>query len=67
MPAENRFEWGIGGGAGIEVRTGIGYFLLEGRYHYSFGDIYSTKRRDYFSKASGEVITAKITYLMPFR
>jgi hypothetical protein len=65
MPAENRLEWGISGGAGIEVRTGIGYFLLEGRYSYSFGDIYGTKRRDYFAKASSQVILAKITYLMP--
>jgi hypothetical protein len=67
MPVENRLEWGISGGVGIEIRTGIGYFLLEGRYYYSFGDIYSTKRRDYFSKASSDVMLAKITYLMPFR
>jgi hypothetical protein len=67
MPVENRLEWGISGGAGIEIRTGAGYFLLEGRYYYSFGDIYGTKRRDYFSKASSQVISAKITYLMPFR
>ncbi|MDR1523856.1 MAG: PorT family protein [Tannerella sp.] len=67
MSVENRLEWGIGGGAGIEIRTGAGYFLLEGRYTYSFGDIYGTKRKDYFSKASSQVILAKITYLMPFR
>jgi hypothetical protein len=67
MPVENRLEWGISGGAGIEIRTGAGYFLLEGRYYYSFGDIYGTKRRDYFAKASSQVLLAKITYLMPFR
>jgi hypothetical protein len=67
MPVENKLEWGISGGAGIEIRSGIGYFLLEGRYYYSFGDIYSTKRKDYFSKASCQVFSAKITWLMPFR
>jgi hypothetical protein len=67
MPVENRLEWGISGGAGIEIRTGIGYFLLEGRYYYSFGDIYGTKRKDSFSKASSQVTLAKITYLMPLR
>jgi hypothetical protein len=66
MPVEKKFEWGISGGAGIEVRTGIGYFLLEGRYFYSFGDIYSTKVSDNFSKASSQVITAKVSYLIPF-
>jgi hypothetical protein len=67
MAVENHFEWGISGGAGIEIRTGAGYFLLEGRYCYSFADLYGTRRKDYFSKASGQVILAKITYLMPFR
>jgi hypothetical protein len=66
MPLEKKFEWGISGGAGIEIRSGIGYFLLEGRYYYSFGDIYSTKVRDNFSKASSQVITAKVSYLIPF-
>ncbi|MDR0394155.1 MAG: PorT family protein [Tannerella sp.] len=66
MPVEKKFEWGISGGAGIEFRTGIGYFLLEGRYYYSFGDIYSTKVKDNFSKASSQIISAKISYLIPF-
>ena len=67
MPVEKKFEWGISGGAGIEIRTGIGYFLLEGRYLYSLGDIYGTKRSDYFTKASGQTITAKVSYLIPFK
>ena len=67
MPVEKKFEWGISGGAGIEIRTGIGYFLLEGRYLYSLGDIYGTKRSDYFTKASGQTITAKVSYLIPLK
>jgi hypothetical protein len=65
MPVEKKFEWGIGGGPGIELRTGIGYFLIEGRYFYSFADIYSTQRKDSFAKASTQTIIAKITYLLP--
>jgi len=67
MPVEKKFDWGISGGAGIEIRTGIGYFLVEGRYLYSLGDIYSTKRKDHFTKASGQTITAKISYLIPLK
>jgi hypothetical protein len=63
-PVEKKFEWGIGGGPGIEVRTGIGHFLIEGRYFYSFSDIYSTQRRDDFAKASTQTMIAKITYLL---
>ncbi len=67
MPVEKKFEWGISGGAGIEFRTGIGYFLLEGRYLYLLGDIYRTQRKDFFTKASGQTITAKISYLIPLK
>ena len=64
---QKKFEWGISGGIGIEIRTGIGYFTLDGRYLYSLGDIYNTKREDPFSKASGQTITAKIAFLIPLR
>ena len=64
MAAQKRFEWGISGGAGIEIRTSIGYFILEGRYLYSLGDIYNTRREDPFSKASGQTITVKLSYLI---
>jgi hypothetical protein len=65
MPLEKKLEWGISGGAGIEIRSKIGYFLIEGRFFYSFGDIYSTKRVDNFVKASSQVITVKLSYLIP--
>jgi len=67
MPVENRFEWGLGGGPGMEFRSGIGYFLLEGRYFYALSDFYGTRRGDAFSKASNQVISVKLTYLVPFR
>ena len=66
MPVEKNFEWGLSGGVGLEFRTGLGYFLVEGRYFYAFSDIYSTKRKDYFGKASSQVITIKASYLIPF-
>jgi hypothetical protein len=66
MPAEKSVEWGIGGGPGIELRTGVGYFLLEGRYYYALSDFYGTRRKDAFSKASAQVISVKLSYLIPF-
>ena len=67
MAAQKKFEWGISGGVGIEIRTGIGYFTLEGRYLYSLGDIYYTRQEDPFSKASGQTTTIKLSYLIPVR
>jgi hypothetical protein len=67
MLADKRFEWGIGGGPGLELRTRIGYFLLEGRYYYSLSDFYNTRHQDVFSKASSQMISVRLTYLMPLR
>ena len=65
MKIEQRFDWGLCGGPGIEVRTGIGIFILEGRYYYALGDIFKSRQEDYFSKSSSQVISAKITYMLP--
>ena len=64
MPVQNKFEWGISGGGGIEMRTGIGFFVIEGRYLYSLGDIYHSRKEDPFPKSSSQVISAKISYLI---
>jgi len=68
MPIEKKFDWGLCGGPGFELRTGIGYFLLEGRYYMAFGNIYGSDKSDNFSgKSNPQVITVKLTYLIPFR
>lgn len=67
MAIEKKFDWGLCGGPGIELRTGIGYFLLEGRYYYALGDIFNSRKEDYFSKSASQVISAKLTYLIPIR
>ncbi|MDR3269724.1 MAG: PorT family protein [Tannerella sp.] len=66
MPADKKIEWGLCGGPGLEIRTGMGYFLLEGRYFYALSDFYNTRQQDVFAKASAQVFSFKITYLMPF-
>lgn len=65
MPIDKKFDWGLCGGPGIELRTKIGYFLLEGRYSYSLGDIYKSRKEDVFAKSSSQVFSAKLTYLFP--
>jgi hypothetical protein len=52
------------GGAGIELKTGIGIFNLEGRYYFGLGDIFNNRRGDnaYFSRSAHRVISAKLTY-----
>ncbi len=65
LAIQKRFDWGLCGGPGIEIRTGIGSFLLEGRYYYALGDIFNSRKADPFPKSSSQVISAKLTYLIP--
>lgn len=64
---ENKFDYGIAGGAGIELRTKAGNFLLEGRYYYALSDFYESTKKDYFSRSAHGVITAKLTYLFDLK
>lgn len=65
MPIEQKFDWGLCGGPGIELRTNIGMFIIEGRYYYALGDIFKSRQEDYFSKSASQVISAKVTYMLP--
>lgn len=67
MPIENFFDWGLCGGPGFELRTGIGSFLLEGRYYYALGDIFGNSKADVFAKSSQQVMSVKLGYLIRFK
>lgn len=60
---ENKLDYGITGGLGVELLTGIGHFLVEGRYYYGLSDIYRNSKKDDFSRSGLSTIYGKITYL----
>ena len=64
-PIEKKFDWGLCGGPGLELSTGIGHFLLEGRYYYALGDIYGSQKKDPFARSASQTIGVKFTYLFP--
>ena len=64
MPIENKFDYGIVAGAGIEVHINhVGRFDLEGRYYYGLGNIYGDSKRDYFGTSNHSTIFIKLSYL----
>ena len=67
MAVEKKFDWGLCGGPGIELHTGIGSLILEGRYYYALGDIFNSRKQDHFSRSSSQVLSAKVTYVFPIR
>ena len=60
--AEKRFDYGIAGGAGLELKTKIGNFFVEGRYYYGLSDIFGNSKIDNFGRSAHKTITVKLGY-----
>lgn len=60
--ADRTFDYGLIGGAGMELKTGIGDFDLEGRYYFGLGDIFNNTRADFYSRSAHRIVEAKLTY-----
>lgn len=64
MMVQNKFDYGIAAGAGLEyAHPKLGHFLLEARYYYGLGNIYNNSKRDYFAKSNLGNIVVKAAYL----
>lgn len=64
MAVENKFDYGIAVGAGLEYSNRhLGHFMIEGRYYYGLGNIYGSTKRDYFARSNFGNIVVKFTYL----
>lgn len=64
MPIENKFDYGIAGGLGLEYsHPSVGHFLLEARYYFGLGNIYGNSKRDFFAKSNYSNIYVKVSYL----
>jgi hypothetical protein len=68
LKIQNKFDYGITGGLGMEIRTRkAGSFIVEGRYYYGLADFFDSEKKDYFSRSSHSTITGKITYLFDIK
>ena len=64
MAVENKFDYGVAVGAGVEFSNRhVGHFLVEGRYYYGLGNIYGNTKRDHFGRSNFGNIVIKFTYL----
>jgi hypothetical protein len=63
MKIQRKFDYGIKGTLGLEFRTGIGSFVLDGRYYFGLSDIYNNSRSDFFQASSNKVMGVNLTYL----
>ena len=61
---DNKFDYGLLGGLGIQFDTSVGSFNLEGRYYFGLGDSFDSSRKKVgnFSRSAHRFIAAKLTY-----
>ncbi len=61
--ADKKFDYGITGGLGVELKTKAGNFLLEGRYYFGLSDFYNSTKKDHFSRSAHNIISVRFSYL----
>ncbi|GHU62706.1 hypothetical protein FACS1894123_04120 [Bacteroidia bacterium] len=64
LKVQQKFDYGLKGAIGLEFRTGIGSFILDGRYYFGLSDIYHNTRADIFQSSSNQVIGVNLSYLL---
>ena len=60
---ENKFDYGIIGGLGIDINSKAGHFILEGRYYYGLSDFWKSTKKDEFSRSGHSYIGFRLAYL----
>ena len=64
----HRFDWGVGGGIGMLVKTQqAGTYQLEARFMYSLGTIYASTATDYFRKSHAMMLSLNVGWLWDFK
>ena len=61
---DNKFDYGLIGGLGIEFNTPVGSFDLQGRYYFGLGDSFDNTRSSSsnFSRSAHRYFGGKLTY-----
>lgn len=59
---DKSFDYGIVGGAGLELKTKAGNFFVEGRYYYGLSDIFNNSKIDDFGRSANQTIGIRLGY-----
>ena len=63
MPVKNKLDYGICGGAGMELNLNAKHsLLLEGRFYYGLTDVFPNHKTDIFSSSNSMTITVTLGY-----
>ena len=64
LDVNSKFDYGIAAGMGVEVNVNRrNSILLEGRFYYGLGNVFSCHKSDYFSASPGMSIMVTLGYM----
>ncbi len=64
MEVNSKFDYGISAGLGMEfILRNKHSFILEGRYYFGIGNVFSSSKSDHFGKSNGSSITVTLGYM----
>lgn len=64
LDVDNKLDYGITAGIGIELSTPIGHFMVGGRYYYGLGDVFDNSKKGIFGRSANQAISARVVYLI---
>lgn len=67
LEVDKKFEYGIAAGAGVEMNTKMGHFIMEGRYFYGLSDMFPNTKKDYFDRSANTYIGVRAAYLFDLK
>ena len=62
IPVQQSFDYGLKGAVGLEFRTRIGSFILDGRYYFGLSDVFNSTKSDLFQASPNKVVGVNLTY-----
>ena len=63
----NSFDYGLSAGGGLDMQIGRLHAILEGRYTFGFGDVYSNSKKDVYQRSSNQNFGLTMAFLLPVK
>ena len=67
LPTDNKWGFGLAGGLGLALRSGIGVIQLEARGALGLTDLYSPSNQDIFNTSTEQFFGGQLSYLYRFQ
>ena len=63
----NSFDYGLSVGGGLDLQIGRLHTIVEGRYTFGFGDVYSNSKSDIYQRSNNQNVAVTVGFLLPVK